>query len=326
MERNEYVNILNENNELLLQLISDILDLSKIEAGTFEFVYNNVDIDQLCDDIVRSSQLKVKNDVKITFESNPNRNIITSDRNRLHQILSNFINNAIKFTEKGSITIGYDIDGNHVRFYCKDTGIGITKEQQPSIFERFVKLNSFIKGTGLGLAICQSIVHQMNGEIGVDSEPGKGSTFWFTIPYIKAKNTTNGISHSNEENIRNKEKKPFILVAEDTESNYMLIMAVLSKQYKIIWAHDGVEAVDMCRAMNPDLVLMDPRIPRMNGLEATRSIREFNKNIPIIAVTTFAFEHDKNEAIEAGYDMVLSKPINSQKLRAAINKALEKNN
>ena len=326
MERSEYVNILNENNELLLQLISDILDLSKIEAGTFEFVFNNVDIDQLCDDIVRSSQLKVKNDVKITFESNPNRNIITSDRNRLHQILSNFINNAIKFTEKGSITIGYDIDGNHVRFYCKDTGIGITKEQQPSIFERFVKLNSFIKGTGLGLAICQSIVHQMNGEIGVDSEPGKGSTFWFTIPYIKAKNTTNGISHSNEKNIRNKEKKPFILVAEDTESNYMLIMAVLSKQYKIIWAHDGVEAVDMCRAMNPDLVLMDPRIPRMNGLEATRSIREFNKNIPIIAVTTFAFEHDKNEAIEAGYDMVLSKPINSQKLRAAINKALEKNN
>lgn len=327
MERNEYVNILNENNELLLQLISDILDLSKIEAGTFEFVFNNVDIDQLCDDIVRSSQLKVKDKVKITFDSNSNGSIIVSDRNRLHQILSNFINNAIKFTEKGSITIGYDINGNTVKFYCKDTGIGIKKEQQSSIFERFVKLNNFAKGTGLGLAICQSIVQQMNGEIGVDSEPEKGSTFWFTIPYIKAKDTTKKhTSHSNEENIRSNEKKTFILVAEDTESNYMLIMAVLSKQYKIIWAHDGVEAVDMCRAMNPDLILMDPRIPRMNGLDATRSIREFNQNIPIIAVTTFAFEHDKNEAIEAGYDMVLSKPINGQDLRAAINKVLKKNN
>ena len=117
MERNEYVNILNENNELLLQLISDILDLSKIEAGTFEFVFNNVNIDQLCDDIVRSSQLKVKNNVKITFDSKSNANIIISDRNRLHQILSNFINNAIKFTEKGSITIGYEINGNTVKFY-----------------------------------------------------------------------------------------------------------------------------------------------------------------------------------------------------------------
>ena len=326
MERNEYVNILNENNELLLQLISDILDLSKIEAGTFEFVFNNVDIDQLCDDIVRSSQLKVNNDVKIIFDSNSDTCVINSDRNRLHQILSNFINNAIKFTEKGSITIGYDINGDILRFYCKDTGIGIKKEQQPSIFERFVKLNNFAKGTGLGLAICQSIVQQMNGEIGVESESGKGSTFWFTIPYINANNTTqNHASHSNDENIKNKEYKPFILVAEDTESNYMLIMAVLSKQYKIIWAHDGVEAVEMCRAMNPDLILMDPRVPRMNGLEATRAIREFNKKIPIIAVTTFAFAHDENEAIEAGYDMVLSKPINSQDLRAAINKALEKN-
>jgi signal transduction histidine kinase/ActR/RegA family two-component response regulator len=326
IERNEYINILNENNELLLQLISDILDLSKIESGTFKFVFNNVELNQLCDDIVHSSQLKVNDNIKIQFNSKLNRCEIISDRNRLHQILSNFINNAIKFTEKGSITIGYDIHCDTVRFYCKDTGIGINKEQQSSIFERFIKLDNFVKGTGLGLAICQSIIQQMNGEIGVDSEPGKGSTFWFTIPYIKPTNTINAHKlQSNERNIKNKAQKPFILVAEDTESNYMLIMAVLSKQYKILWAHDGVEAIEMCRAMNPDLILMDPHMSRKNGLDATKAIRKFNKNIPIIAITAFTFEHDKNKAIDAGYDMVLSKPINSQDLRAAINKALEKN-
>lgn len=324
-EKNEYVSILNENNELLLQLISDILDLSKIEAGTFEFVYSDVDVNQLCEDIVKSSRLKAQEGVEILFDQHQDSLTMNSDRNRLHQLLSNFINNALKFTEYGSIKIGYEICDKKVRFHCTDTGIGIDKEQQSMIFERFVKLNNFVKGTGLGLSICQSIVQQMDGDIGVNSEVGKGSTFWFELPYITPKNKQARQKNKIETDAKRvRTIKPFILVAEDTESNYLLITAVLSKQYKIIWAHDGIEAVDMCRAMNPDLILMDLRMPRMNGLEATRTIREFNKDIPIIAVTAFAFEHDKHDAIDAGCNMFLSKPINGNDLRNAINKALDK--
>lgn len=182
-EREESLKIIRENNELLLQLISDILDLSKIEAGTFEFNISDIDIYQLFSDIARTSQMKVKTNVKIICDNSQDNVHIRSDRNRLHQVVGNFVNNAIKFTSKGSIHIGYRINHDNMLYaYCKDDGIGITKEDQQHIFERFVKLNSFVKGTGLGLAICQSIINQLHGEIGVQSEVGAGSTFWFTIP------------------------------------------------------------------------------------------------------------------------------------------------
>ncbi len=181
-ERQMYMKIVRENNELLLQLISDILDLSKIEAGTFEITYSEIDVNRLCEDIVRAMQLKVKEGVELTFDRHLPECYIISDRNRLHQIISNFINNAIKFTSKGSIRIGYEKKENILEFYVTDTGVGINQEQLSHIFERFVKLNSFIHGTGLGLSICQSIVRQLGGEIGVESEAGKGSRFWFTLP------------------------------------------------------------------------------------------------------------------------------------------------
>ena len=181
-ERREYMKIVRENNDLLLQLISDILDLSKIEAGTFEFSHGDVDVNLLCEDLVRSMQMKTKENVKLVFEPNFSICHITSDRNRIYQVISNFVNNAIKFTSEGSIRVGYVLKDEGLEFYVQDTGIGIEKEQLPHIFERFVKLNSFVHGTGLGLSICQSIVEQLGGRIGVDSEKGKGSRFWFTIP------------------------------------------------------------------------------------------------------------------------------------------------
>ena len=182
-ERRQYMDIVEENNDLLLQLISDILDLSKIEAGTFDFTERELDVNLLCEDIVLAMRMKARPNVEILFDRHLPECRIMSDRNRLHQVISNFVNNALKFTEEGNIRVGYDqLDEAHLRFYVADTGIGIEPEMQNEIFERFVKLNSFVHGTGLGLSICRSIVEQLGGEIGVDSEPEKGSCFWFTLP------------------------------------------------------------------------------------------------------------------------------------------------
>ena len=186
-ERQEYIKIVQENNELLLQLISDILDLSKIEAGTFNFVYTNVDVNETCSEIIKSMGMKVSKGVELIFEEPFPECYIYTDKNRFTQVISNFINNALKFTQQGSITLGYEqVSHQKIKFYVRDTGMGIPEEKQKSIFERFVKLNTFVQGTGLGLSICKSIVSQMGGEIGVDSTEGVGSCFWFTHPYHAA--------------------------------------------------------------------------------------------------------------------------------------------
>ena len=186
-ERQEYIKIVQENNELLLQLISDILDLSKIEAGTFNFVYTNVDVNETCAEIIKSMSMKVSKGVELIFEEPFPECYIYTDKNRFTQVISNFINNALKFTQQGCITLGYEqVSHQKIKFYVRDTGMGIPEEKQKSVFERFVKLNTFVQGTGLGLSICKSIVSQMGGEIGVDSTEGVGSCFWFTHPYHAA--------------------------------------------------------------------------------------------------------------------------------------------
>ena len=181
-EKHQYNNIIEENNKLLLQLISDILDLSKIEAGTFDFVLEKVNALQLCTDLQRVMQTKEDSDVEVRLTPDLPALSFISDKNRLNQVLSNFVTNALKFTSIGSITIGYQINGKEVKFYVQDTGMGIAPENQEAIFSRFVKLNNFIPGTGLGLSICQSIIKQLGGKIGVESVPGEGSCFWFTHP------------------------------------------------------------------------------------------------------------------------------------------------
>ena len=181
-EKHQYITIIEDNNKLLLQLISDILDLSKIEAGTFDIIPERVNAKQLCNDLFQAMQMKTSPQVELRLKDNLPELTFTSDKNRLYQVLLNFVTNALKFTSEGNITIDYQIDGNEVKFSVQDTGMGIEPEKQEAIFTRFVKLNSFIPGTGLGLPICQSIVTQLGGKIGVESEPGKGSCFWFTHP------------------------------------------------------------------------------------------------------------------------------------------------
>ncbi|WP_444104729.1 PAS domain-containing sensor histidine kinase [Bacteroides sp.] len=181
-EKHLYATIIEENNKLLLQLISDILDLSKIEAGTFDIIPEQVDAQQLCNELLQSMQVRATEQVEILLAPELPELTFTSDKNRLYQVLLNFVTNALKFTSEGSIVIDYRINGDEVRFSVQDTGMGIEPEKQEAIFTRFVKLNNFIAGTGLGLPICQSIATQLGGKIGVESEPGKGSCFWFTHP------------------------------------------------------------------------------------------------------------------------------------------------
>ena len=183
-DKEEYMAIINRNNELLLQLISDILDLSKIEAGTLEFIYDMVDINEMLRGLEMSYRQKIAEHpgIDISFTSHMDECVVYTEKNRVMQVISNFLNNALKFTREGHIHFGYEEQENGLRFFVSDTGKGIPVEKQGEIFKRFVKLDSFTNGTGLGLAICQTIVRKLGGEIGVLSEEGKGSTFWFTLP------------------------------------------------------------------------------------------------------------------------------------------------
>lgn len=185
-ERMQYMSIVQENTELLLQLISDILDLSKMESGTFEFVKSDTDVNLLCSEIIRSLQMKVPENVELLFEDHLPECHVQADKNRLNQVISNFINNSLKFTSQGKISLGYNLqEDGYLRFYVRDTGMGIPQDKVNTVFDRFVKLNTFIHGTGLGLSICKSLVEQMGGKIGVESTEGVGSCFWFTYPYKK---------------------------------------------------------------------------------------------------------------------------------------------
>lgn len=251
--------------------------------------------------------------------------IIEEDRNRIAQVITNFLTNAGKFTLSGEIRFGFKVDNQCIRFYVKDTGIGIAPDKVGHIFDRFVKLNSFAQGTGLGLAICRMIIEKIGGEIGATSEVGKGSTFFFTIPYkehsddriaFSEVSETKYISHT----IKRVQKIKKILVAEDVDSNFVLIKNMIGKDYTLLWAKDGFEAVEMYKQFQPDLILMDIKMPRMGGLEATRIIRSYSKEIPVIALTAYAFEADKEQALEAGCNDFVTKPVSKAALEEALGK------
>ena len=321
-EKREYVSIIENNNALLLQLIGDILDLSKIEAGTLEFSYSEVDLNGMLDEIEQSARMRQKNhEVEIRFEERLPECSVRTDRQRIMQVINNFLNNAMKFTPAGSIRFGYRHKDDKLLFYVRDTGCGIEPEKKDLVFNRFVKLNSFAQGTGLGLAICQMIVKKMGGEIGVESQLGKGSTFWFTLPdtVIHRIDVQSIKTAVNEDAIidNTNPKKATLLIAEDNESNYILIRAVL-KEYDLLHAHDGNEAVRLYREHRPDLILMDLKMPDMDGYEATVEIRKEDSDIPIIAVTAFAFSEDEQRVKQNGFNGYAAKPIKPAELKKII--------
>ena len=324
-EKQEYVSIIENNNTLLLQLISDILDLSKIEAGTLELNYSNIELNELMRELERGFLLRVKTDaVKLEFVEPAGPCMAYTEKNRLSQLMINLVTNAIKFTEKGSIRFGYEMRENELYFYVTDTGCGIPKDKQQNIFGRFVKLNSFAQGTGLGLSICKTLMDHMGGRIGVESEEGKGSTFWFTLPYKPAVKEDKKQMPKDIQPVSIERNKLTILVAEDNASNYKLFESILRYDYHLIHAWDGMEAVEMFREHNPQIVLMDINMPVMDGYEATREIRKYSAKIPIIAVTAFAYASDEQKVMESGFDGYMPKPINAKLLKAQLVDIMQK--
>ncbi|WP_418426579.1 ATP-binding protein [Alistipes sp.] len=322
-ERREFMHLVEENNDLLLKLISDILDLSKIEAGTFEFSYGVVDVNQMCEEAVQTLALKLDGrSIDLRFGCHEPRRIIRGDKNRLMQIITNFINNALKFTQKGYISLDYEIIGDQIRFRVEDTGSGIAPEKQAAVFERFVKLDSFAQGTGLGLSICKSIVEQMGGQIGLESEVGRGSRFWFSVPVGELPQTEPELPESELPAMPAAEKRHVVLVAEDTESSYLLVLLMLRKEFEVVHACDGIEAVRLFDEKRPDAVLMDIQMPGMDGLEATRQIRRRNTSVPVIAVTAFAYDQDRQRALDAGCTDYLAKPLTGDKLLQKLRRLL----
>ena len=317
-EKQEYISIIENNNALLLQLINDILDLSKIEAGSMEFTYSDFDLNDLMKELERSLLLKISPDKYLTLHSELSLQDchIHSEKNRLSQLIINLVSNAIKFTDKGVINFGYTVKGKMLHFYVTDTGCGIPKDKLDSVFGRFIKLNKFVPGTGLGLAICRSIVKRMGGEIGVISQENQGSTFWFEIPYLPITIEKKIAGKEQPEEIN--EHEITILVAEDNEYNYKLIESILKKEYKLIHAWNGREAVELYLKHKPQIILMDINMPVMNGYEATREIRKYAPNVPIIAVTAFAYASDEEKIKEHGFNDYAPKPINASILKKQI--------
>ena len=315
-EKREYISIIENNNALLLQLIGDILDLSKIEAGTLEFNFSDFELNELMHEKENIIRMKTAEGVELIFEPGLDACLFHSDRNRLSQLLINLLTNAAKFTAKGSIRFGYRTEGSRLRFYVSDTGCGIPPEGQRRIFDRFVKLNSFKQGTGLGLPICKSIVEHLGGEIGVKSEEGRGTTFWFTLPYVTGKPCETPCGEIPTVSVE--KDKLTILIAEDNDSNYRLFETILRRDYRLIRARDGEQAVELCRTEHPHLILMDINMPVMNGYEAAAEIRKFAAEIPIVAVTAYAYASDEQKIMQNGFTGYMPKPINAPQLKKQI--------
>lgn len=321
-ERQQFYDIVDKNSDILLQLINDILDLSKIEAGILEFTRHPVNLSELCQGLFDTHFSRMPKNVKLIYEKTDEEFIVFSDGNRIAQVVSNLLTNAQKFTHEGEIRFGFRQENDKILFFVKDSGIGIPKANQDKIFNRFVKLNSFVQGTGLGLPICDMIVRNLGGEIWVESAENRGSLFQFTIPALQTSPACQPLNHTIAIPIVKNDRHKNILVAEDVNSNYLLLKTLIGKEYTLHHAQNGLEAVELFSTSSPDLILMDIKMPEMDGLEATKLIREQSKTIPIIALTAFAYESDKKEALEAGCTDFLTKPFSKSALINLLQKYL----
>lgn len=341
-EKEEYNSIIQTNNELLLQLISDILDLSKIEAGFLSFNYTKEDLSSIFNQVEQSFASRTKPGVVLKLNIPFKQCIIHTDRNRITQVLSNFLTNACKFTDHGTIELGYEKTENGVKIYVADSGIGMTQEQCDKVFERFSKFGKDVVGTGLGMAICDTIVKTFGGNIGVDSKMGEGSKFWAEIPCEPLindngadagaesllspdnSNAAKGVSGNEDksnissDNQVDVSQKYDVLIAEDHDSNYLLISKILEKECSLRRACDGAECIEQFVAQKPDIIFMDIQMPVMNGYEATSAIREIDQALPIVAVTANAFDSDKEKALAAGCTDYITKPVNRRLLQESL--------
>ena len=329
-ERNSYVEIIKGNTNMLLQLVNDILDMSKIEAGTLEFIYSDTDVNQIMRELEGIFRLRLEeadSPGRIVFEPCLPVCFIHTEKNRVSQVLSNFLSNAFKYTKEGTITLGYKVREDDIYFYVQDTGTGIPAENVDKVFERFMKLDAKKQGTGLGLSISQTIIKKLGGEIGVFSEYGKGSTFWFTLPvkpfdFLPLQRTEDDSESVGVDEATYGEGavRRTILIAEDMDDNYLLYKIYLEKQYDLIRAVNGEEAIAKYLECNPAIILMDIGMPVVDGYQATDAIRQLSSDIPIVAVTAFAYDEDRRKVMSRGFNGYLSKPLNKDELFRMLHK------
>jgi PAS domain S-box-containing protein len=327
----EYTGIIRNSGKRLLEIVNNILDISKIETGQLEVFRKNFSINELFANL-HSFFMPMVNaqGLSLTYQTglDDEHCIVNTDEAKLNQILVNLINNAIKFTSKGSIHYTYEIKDNYIHFSVKDTGIGIDEEHLERIFERFTQIdasqNRGFEGAGLGLAICKGLIELLGGEIWIESIVDSGTTFFFTIPYsaphyIHIPQSDTAIdTHSSA-------STKILIVEDDVPSLQYLSKILTDNSYSFLSAGNGEQALELIRSDNNiNLVLMDIRMPVMDGIEATKEIKRIRPDIPIIAQTAFAFSEERSEILEIGCDDYISKPINKKEMLTKINKCLKK--
>ena len=333
-ERMKYYQIVESNNQRLSSLINEILDLSRVESGEIQMKKTMTDINLMCENIKQLFKFRCPPSIKLEFEKPLMTVTMNTDANRLVQVFSNLISNALKHTTMGSITYGFRVisEMKEIEFFVKDTGTGIEPEFIDSIFNTYASQDAEQKkGYGLGLALCKIIVEKLGGTISVESTVNIGSTFTFKLPF---EGTVGGINQehttttTNVRTIRVSARpddmnQKTILVAEDEDSNYELVKIVLQKRFRLLRAHNGIEAVTINEDERPDLILMDIRMPEMSGLDATRIIKEVNHDTPVIALSAYAFEENIREAKAAGCDEFMAKPFRVENLIEVVKKYLD---
>jgi signal transduction histidine kinase/ABC-type uncharacterized transport system substrate-binding protein len=326
-----FIDAINNNCRLLLALISDILDLARIESGSMLFKNIRCDVNELIEQIINTHQVIIPSNLRLIKEVPNETSILMIDCIRLNQVITNLINNAIKFTTKGYIKVGYTKEKEgYLKFFVEDTGRGIAEEDLNNVFNRFYKKNEFTQGAGLGLSICKVIVDRFNGTIQVTSKQGEGTRFEVRIPDQDAAsyemdsivpNCGKGEKdYSQQMQVTHQPKNGLstILIAEDEDSNFLLVKTILKDKYQLIRAKNGKEAIDIFRRENIDLILMDNKMPVMSGLDALTIIRKESNTIPIIMLSAYVFDSDIETAKKAGASEYLSKPVDVKLLNETI--------
>jgi signal transduction histidine kinase len=329
--KKQFYKIIETSSADLLNIIEDILDTSRIEAGFVSVNKSAVDLHKLmCDLLVIFQNHKYLTDkpveLKYHYPQITDKISIITDGFRLKQIMSNLIGNAIKFTEKGEIEFGFDIveyDGNQmIKLFVHDTGIGIPIDKYEFIFERFRKLDDekdkIYRGNGLGLYIGKKLSQMLGGDITLESKPNIGSNFYVTIPYISAPSLQDKTNAGPIQYAYHNWPGKTILVVEDEDTNYNYLEALLHKRVKLLWVNNGADAIKIISEVPVNLVLMDIKLPKMDGFEATRRIKKQWPDLPVIAVTAYAMDEDKKQSVEAGCDNYLSKPYKMEDLYSLI--------
>jgi len=334
-KRKDYARTIRNQGNMLLKLIDDVTELIKFESGQVSIAKTKCNLNILLKEIliIANQQMKTWNKENLEIKQElPDKDglVVYTDPGRLQQVIINLISNSIKFTEKGFIEFGYKLPADEkVEFYVKDTGIGLSKEQQKNVFNRFAAEEMVTRkneGSGIGLTLSKHLVKLLGGKIGVESEPGKGAVFQFTIPYELTPYEFHDYSSVMEEHLPEYNwKDKVILIVEDDEVNFRFLEALMQENdAQILHAENGYQAVQLCKSINKiDLVLMDIKMPEMDGFEATRQIRKFNKKIPVIAQTAYILEIDKNKCFDAGCNECITKPIDIKDFLDMVNSFLK---